>query len=313
MNTPHVVGSDAKDNQGQAIRLTVSTDIVDYFEATRVFGREGSPPIRTPMGASSRASSRCPIVVPRFRARWSSPSATRTICSWCAATPHMKAAGPSSISTRRWPRRSAARRACALGAAATDDDRITVAVAVDDGPRSRVFVAYDLSSKTTEWSKVPWIDCGVRDSVRVEGVRVLDNGDKSWTIVLAGQNGPNEAVYLLQSGGAHSFATALVFNPAVTLEEILDFEAGVHPTYGSGLHVLGVGGGKRTLSFRPFPVYDASGRPTTIPLSSSCPAPRAPMCSTRDRPAPTAPISISAARARLSLSPPSSTMSATRK
>lgn len=274
MNTPHVVGFDATDNQGQAIRLTVSTDIVDYFEATRVFGREDL----AESGAHGRFQPRL-IAIPDRGSPISSPMVfsignqndlflvrrdDRREGGWAVIDLDDEiAAGVGGTAKVR-----------ALGAAATDDDRITVAFAVDDGPHSRIFVAYDLNSKTTEWDKVPWIDCGVRDGVQIEGVRVLDNGDKSWTIVLAGQNGPNEAVYLLQSGGAHSFAEALVFNPAVTLEEILDFAAGVHPIYGSGLHVLGVSGGERVLAFRPFPVYDSSGKPATIPpiVALPCPA-----------------------------------------
>ncbi|KAF2991493.1 hypothetical protein OGR47_19875 (plasmid) [Methylocystis sp. MJC1] len=274
MNTPHVVGFDATDNQGQAIHLTVSTDIVDYFEATRVFGRED---LADP-GAHGRFQPRL-IAIPDRGSPVSSPMVfsignQNDLFLVRRDDRHEGGWTVIGLSDEIAARIGGTAKVRALGAAATDDDRITVAFAVDDGLNSRVFVAYDLSSKTTEWDKVPWIDCGVRNGVQIEGVRVLDNGDKSWTIVLAGQNGPNEAVYLLQSGSAHSFAEALVFNPAVTLEEILDFAAGVHPIYGSGLHVLGVSGGERVLAFRPFPVYDSSGNPTTIPpiVALPCPA-----------------------------------------
>ncbi|MBR0851485.1 hypothetical protein JQ543_27330 [Bradyrhizobium diazoefficiens] len=275
MNTPQVTGFDAKDQQGRAVRLTVSTDIVDYFEATRVFGRED---LADP-SAHGRYQPRL-IAVPDRR-----PTVTSPMVFSIGNQNDLFLVRHDSARDGGWnvvdlDKAIAAKvgtvRVRALGAAWTDDDRISVAVAVDDGSntRSRVFVAFDLASATTAFDAIPWIDCGSRDDVRIEGIRVLDNGDKSWTVVLAGQNGPNEAVYLLQSGGSHQFADALVFNPAVTLQEILDFQAGVHPTFGPGLHVLGTSGGQGVLAFRPFPDYDASGRPVTIPpvVPLPCPA-----------------------------------------
>jgi len=70
MDTPHVTGFDAKDQQGRAIRLTVSTDIVDYFEATRVFGRED---LADP-SAHGRYQPRL-IAVPDRRSKVTSPMA----------------------------------------------------------------------------------------------------------------------------------------------------------------------------------------------------------------------------------------------
>ena len=277
MNTPHVTGFDAKDRQGRAIRLTVSTDIVDYFEATRVFGRED---LADP-SAHGRYQPRL-IAVPDRRSKVTSPMAFSIGNHNDLFLIRRNDGRDGGWSVVDLDKAIAARvggtvRVRALGAAWTDDDRISVAVAVDDGPnatRSRVFVAFDLASATTAFEAIPWIDCGTRGDVRIEGIRVLDNGDSSWTVVLAGQHGPNEAVYLLQSGGSHRLADALVFNPAVTLQEILDFQAGVHPAFGPGLHVLGTSGGQRVLAFRPFPEYDASGRPVTIPpvVPLPCPA-----------------------------------------
>lgn len=275
--TPHVVGFDAKDQQGQDIRITVSTDIVDYFEATRVFGHDDF----ADPNAHGRFQPRL-IAIPDRGSPVSSPMVFSIGNQNDLFLVRRSGGREGAWAVIDLDQEIATRvggkvRVRALAAAATDDDRITVAVAVDDGPgaaRSRVFVAYDLNSRTTNWEKAPWIDCGVRADVRIEGIRVLDNGDRTWTVALAGQNGPNEAIYLLKSDGAHDFAEALVFNPAVTLEEILDFETGVHPTFGAGLHVLGVSGGQRVLAFRPFPDYDAAGHPTTIPpiVQLPCPA-----------------------------------------
>lgn len=90
--------------------------------------------------------------------------------------------------------------------------------------------------------------------------------------MLAGDEGANDAVYLLKR--TQKFNTAFVFNPAVTLQEIFDFEVGVHPILGGGLHVLGMSGGTRVLAFRPFPTYDKLGRITSIPpiVVLHCPA-----------------------------------------
>ena len=277
MDTPHVVGFDAKDQQGRAVRLTVSTDIVDHFEATRVFGRED---LADP-SAHGRYQPRL-IAVPDRRAAVTSPMAFSIGNQNNLFLVRRNSGRDGGWSVVDLDKAIAARvggpvRVRALGAAWTEDDRISIAVAIDDGPgaaRSRLLVAFDLASATTAFDAIPWIDCGVRDTVRVEGIRVLDNGDRSWTVVLAGQHGPNEAVYLLQSGGSHRFSDATVFNPAVTLQEILDFQAGVHPIFGPGLHVLGTSGGQRVLAFRPFPEYDAAGRPVTIPpvVPLPCPA-----------------------------------------
>ena len=60
----------------------------------------------------------------------------------------------------------------------------------------------------------------------------------------------------------------------MTLQEIFDFEVGVHPILGGGLHVLGMSGGTRVLAFRPFPIYDKLGRINSIPpiVVLPCPA-----------------------------------------
>jgi hypothetical protein len=65
----------------------------------------------------------------------------------------------------------------------------------------------------------------------------------------------------------------LIFSPAVTLEEILDFEAAVHPIFGGGLAVLGTSRGGRILAFRPFPEYDPNGRIISVPPVVPLPCP----------------------------------------
>jgi hypothetical protein len=277
MNNPRVVRFSANDVKGNPVQFTVSNDIIDHMEAARTFGREdladpnahGRFQRRVIALPDRKSGVVAPMVLTignqnglylvrkdeKADSGWSLIDLSASFASAVGGAPQVRA----------------------VGAGWTDDDRISIAVAVDAGPgqtHSRVFVAYNLSSASSDWEHVAWTDCGTRESVRIEGIRVLDEGDNTWTVVLAGDKGPNEAIYLLRSGRAVSFAGAFVFNPAVTLEEILDFEIGVHPTYGGGLHVLGTGSGDRVLAFRPFPEYDSAGKPTTIPpiVGLPCPA-----------------------------------------
>lgn len=266
MNTPNVTSFSTLDQQGQSTRFTVSTDIIDYMASARTFGRED---LADPQ-QQGRFQRRV-IAVPDRRSTVLTPmvltignrnqlSLVRQDSSGWKRFDLNRAFGNSQVH--------------ALGAAWTDDDRITISVAVSDPVQpslSRVFVAYDLSSQHTDWDNIPWIDCGTRAMMRLAAIRVLDDGD-SWTIVLAGNQGANEAVYLLRPG--QKFNQAFVFNPAVTLQEIFDFEVGVHPVFGGGLHVLGTSGGKRVLSFRPFPTYDKTGRIVSTPpvVVLPCPA-----------------------------------------
>ncbi|MFC4809848.1 hypothetical protein [Paenibacillus sp. GCM10023250] len=277
MNNPRVVRFTANDQAGKQQAFTVSNDIMDHIEAARTFGREdladpsahGRYQRRVIALPDHRTGALAPMMLTigsqnglylvrndkEADSGWRLTDLAAPIASAVGGTPQVRA----------------------VGAGWTDDDRITVAIAVDAGPgqsRSRVFVAYNLSSAAGDWSRIAWTDCGTREDARVEGIRVLDEGDGTWTVALAGSAGPNEAIYLMRSNRTPSFAGALAFNPAVTLEDVLDFEIGVHPTYGSGLHVLGIGGGSRVLAFRPFPEYDNAGKPVTIPpiVGLPCPA-----------------------------------------
>ncbi|NEO67985.1 hypothetical protein [Moorena sp. SIO3H5] len=167
----------------------------------------------------------------------------------------------------------------AHSAAWTEDDKITIAVAVDDDSSdgSRVFVAYDLSSCESDWENIEWKDCGTRQGtlkgVRVVGIRVLDEGDGVWTVVLAGDSGSDEVFYLLRSNNIEQqFDLALIFNTALTLKEILDFEVAVLPLLGCGIAVLGNHNGTIDLSFRLFPRYK-DGRFDSSPPVQPLPCP----------------------------------------
>jgi hypothetical protein len=277
MSDPRVLSFSANAKTGKKSRFTVGTDIIDYMDSSRAFGREDlSDP-----NADGRFQRRM-VAIPDKK--------------WNVVTPmvltisnqnelYLVRKDDESKSGDGWKLIDLSKsfkqtlgdsiRVSAHAAAWTDHDRITIAVAVDDGSseNSRIFVAYDLSSRTSDWRNIDWIDCGSRENIRVEGIRVLDGGDGTWTVVLVGDLGPNDMLYLLQSKVKRPFSKAPVFNPAVTLEDILDFEVAVHPTLGCGIALLGISGGTRVLSFRPFPEYAADGSLSTIPPVALLPCP----------------------------------------
>jgi hypothetical protein len=278
MDTPRVVSFPATDAKGNAVRFTVGTDIIDYMESARTFGRDDMAAV----DAHGRFQRRM-IAIPDHEADVVTPMVL-TISNENGLYLVRKDQGPNvsgwkliELSKAFTSLTGGTSQVRALGANWTDDDRITIAIAIDDGTAnapSRILVAYDLSSRTTDWEQVAWVDCGTRPHTQVEGIRVLDEGNGTWTVILAGDSGPNDTIYLLKSNRAQSFAQALVFNPAVTVQEILDFEAVVHADVGGGLAILGTSGPTVVLAFRPFPTYNAQGRITSVPPVVPLPCPQ---------------------------------------
>jgi hypothetical protein len=268
MNNPRVVSFATHDAQEQLVRFTVATDIIDYVEAAQAFGRDSL----AEEGARGQFQRRV-IAIPDRAGSVVTPMVL-TVSSNQGLYLVRKSRGANvsgwqliNLGEDLKQLFGGVLQVRAISANWSDDDRITIAVAVDDGSLdapSRVLVAYDLSSRTTDWSKLPWIDCGTREKVRVEGIRVLGEDDGSWTVVLAGNRGPDDTIYLLRSARMSSFAGALIFNPAVTMQTISDFETVVHPTFGGGLAVLGCSGGSHVLAVRPFPTYNAEGQIASI-------------------------------------------------
>ncbi|MCU0549749.1 MAG: hypothetical protein MUC48_10425 [Leptolyngbya sp. Prado105] len=261
MNTPNVTSFSALDQQGHSTRFTVSTDIIDYMASARTFGRED---LADPQ-QQGRFQRRV-IAMPDRR--------SAVLAPMVLTIGNRNQLSLVRQDSKGWQRIDLLENVHVMGAAWTDDDRMTIAVAISDKAQpsiSRVFVAYNLSSQNTDWTNIPWVDCGTRASLKLSAIRVLDEGDR-WTIVLSGDQGANDSVYLMRRG--QLFNQAFVFNPAVTLQEIFDFEVGVHPIFGAGLHVLGTSGGKRVLSFRPFPTYNSAGRIISTPpvVVLPCPA-----------------------------------------
>ncbi len=168
---PRVQSFTLNDDQGRPVRFTVGTDIIDYAESARAFGREdlaatdahGRFQRRLFAFPDRKAAVLSPMVVSigsqnglfLIRRQDGSESTAWKLTDLGAS---FKTAVGSNPQVR------------ALGVGWTDDDRITLAVSVDaggDNAASRVFVAWNLSSKTSDWDKVPWIGCGSRENIRV--------------------------------------------------------------------------------------------------------------------------------------------------
>jgi hypothetical protein len=276
---PRVQSFTVNDDQGRPVRFTIGTDIIDYAESARAFGREDL----AATDVQGRFQRRL-FAVPDRKSAVVSPMVF-SVGSQNGLSLVRRQDGSDSTAWKLIDLGRAFQTAVgpnpqirALGVGWTDDDKITIAVAVDGGAAgapSRVFVAWDLSSRDTDFETIQWVDCGVRESVRVEGIRVLDDGNGVWTVVLGSDRGRDGTLYLLRSNRKpQTFATALVFTPAVTFQEIYDFQAGVDPFVGPGIAVVGRSGSTDVLAFRPFPKYDKEGKikntPPTVPLP--CPA-----------------------------------------
>ena len=275
---PNVKSFSVTGEDGAALRLTVSTDIVDYMDSARAFGRENL----ADAGAHGRFQRRL-IAIPDHKGGVLTPMVL-SIGNANGLFLVRKESGAAGDGWRSIDLGAALAKTLggavqvrAVDAAWSDDDRIAVAVAVDNGDAaapSRVFVAYDLSSAATDWNAVPWIDCGTRGAVRVSGIRVLDGGENGWVVVLDGSNGRLAALYLLRSKQRRSFAQAPVFNPAVDYQDIFDFQGAVEPeTKSPGIVVLGQSGSGPVLSFRPFPEFKDDGTLGSVPPAWPLPCP----------------------------------------
>lgn len=250
---PTVQNFTAKNSKGETVRFTVSTDLVDYMDSARTFGgRDLADP-----AARGRFQRRL-VAVPDLRGEVVTPMLFSISSNDGFYLVRKDPQAPGEGWTLTNLKEAGVQ---AFDAGWTPDGRIAVAVAVDSGAEdesSRLFVAYDMSSES-DWGKLRWKDCGVRPGVRATGVRVLDNGDRSWTVAVTGDTGRLDTLFLLRSDVKVDFSTAPVFSPAVDYQEVFDFEAIVEPYLGPGIAILGQSGQSRVLSYRPFPSFNSDG------------------------------------------------------
>jgi hypothetical protein len=149
------------------------------------------------------------------------------------------------------------------------DDRITLAVALAVDPPispprvgSRLFIAADLCSRTTDFTKLaagPWVDCGERDSSFVDGIRVIETRGRGWGALLSVQQLDGQGAFLwLAADAPRDLASLPIITPPVRLKQVLDFEVGRHPLLGQGWYGLGEADEGRVLYFNEFPTWEGS-------------------------------------------------------
>lgn len=273
---PNVKSFQVQAANGDSLRLSVSTDIVDYMDSARTFGREDLADPNA-HGRFQRRLIAIPdrkdgVVTPMVLSIGSQNGLYLVRKEQGAAGDGWKMIDLGPALERMLGGRPRVR---AMHAAWTGDDRIAVAVAVDTGAGnapSRVFVAYDLTSES-DWRNIAWTDCGTRGSVRVTGIRVLDDGDGTWTVVLDGSGGRVDSLFLMRSNLSLTFNQAPIFSTAVDYQEVYDLDVMVDPFIGSGIVVVGQSGRTRVLSFRPFPPINRSGQVGRVPPVVPLPCP----------------------------------------
>ncbi|WP_420137936.1 hypothetical protein [Sphingomonas sp.] len=258
-----------QDRGGRKFHFTASTDIIDYFEPARAFGRSD---LASEDGAG-RFQPRV-VAVPDRRAGATAPMLF-TLGS--AQSLHLvRTTADASAGWERIDLHSAFRndlrpepKVAAFHVDWSDDDRMTLIVAIRetaDTKACRIMVADGLSSCDTDWNAIGWTDWGVRD-VAVQGIKLSRRAEGSWLAVLCGAEGPRGKAYLLQSGqDTKSFAAGIEFDTGITLREILAFEVGPMSDGLEAIHCLGVDGqGARGLQSRSIPQFDSRGRARTSP------------------------------------------------
>lgn len=268
---------EAVDTDGKPMQFTVGTEIMDYIEPARTFGREDL----ADLAAKGRFQPRV-IAIPDRRQQPLAPMVLTLGNRNRLSLVRRTASGAAESASWETTDLSAGLGALAegpvqaFGAAWTEDDRITVAVAIgtgDGGRQSHVFVAYDLDSRTTDWSAISWVDYGRRGALAVDAIRVMRDGRGVWTVVLSAGDDRQNA-YLIRSDLPRSFAEgALVFSVATDLERISDFHVGGLEGRGV-LHVLGAATRRQegTLFARPLPALGRAGDPeTTSVYTFRCP------------------------------------------
>jgi len=275
---PNVKSFNASDSSGKPMRFTVSTDIIDYMQSARTFGLEDLGDVE----AHGRFQRRV-VAIPDRSAMATAPMVL-TIGSdgglYLVRQGSADGAGWKRLDLRKSFPASAGEKAKTRAVAAnwSEDGRIAVAVAIDDpiaGGASRLFVAYDLDTNPagTDWEKIAWTDCGTRGNLKVEGLRLLDNGDKTWTLVLNCDATRVDTLYIMRSDAPQQFDRALVFGTPVDYQEIYDFQAMVDPFRGVGIAMLGRSGLKTVLKFRPLPRIDRGWSFGSVPPEVPLPCP----------------------------------------
>lgn len=269
---PNVSRISAGSNGGTRMNLTIGTDVVDYMEAARSFGKDSldaGPRNMYQQKLVSIPNKKNAVVTPMFLSIGTQQELS-LVCHDGAGN------GWSQYNLGAAFGESA--RITAVGADYTPDDHIAIAVAVEEKTGehtcSRIFIAYGIKSATADWNKLSWTDYGTRDNIQVAGIRVTCY-KKSVMTLLVGNGGLKDQLYLISDKQEEkSFRECIVFDAVKEFTEVTSFKTGVLSYLGAGLFVLGKSEGTERLVFRPFPKITAQGKAGSNPPGVQLPCPK---------------------------------------
>jgi len=255
------------------LNLTIGTDVVDYMEAARLFGKEGistDPRTFYQQRLISIPNKKNAVVTPMFLS---------------IGSQHELFLVSHDGNTNGWVQYNLGAafgkdaKITAVGADYTEKDNISIAVAVADSSdtnatqRSRIFIAYNIKSATVDWNNIKWIDYGTRENITVSGIRMI-HYEKAVTTVLVGNGGLKDQLYLISDKLEEKlFSKCVVFDAVKEFDEVTSFKAGAFSYLKAGLFVLGKSEGTQRLVFRPFPKITAKGRAGSNPGGIQLPCP----------------------------------------
>ncbi|KTS77982.1 hypothetical protein NS274_08795 [Pseudomonas oryzihabitans] len=202
--------------------FTIGTDVIDYLEPARTFGREDLADPAAPGRYQARM-----IALPDRRGQPVEPMVltlgTGQRLALVRRTPDASAG---------WESIEVAQDVMAFGAAWAEIDgkeHVTVAVAVNDSKAdkavSRLLVAYDLDASQADWNSLPWTDYGTRGDMAIDAIRLHREQDQHWTTVLSASAGGKQDVWLVRDEH-RSLQQALAFTVPSELKETLALDLG---------------------------------------------------------------------------------------
>lgn len=254
---PQVVHLDALDghNTVQA-SFTVGSDIIDYIEPARTFGRDDLIDPTTKGRFQQRM-----VALPDRRG-----AAVQPMVLTLGKGQQLSLVRRDDASSAGWQSLSLHDKvvAFAAGWAMVDGKELTtLAVALDEGVgASRLLVAYGFDAQAVDWQQLPWRDHGTRDGLAIDALRVQQGDDGVWTVLISAAGSAGQDVYLVRSNTPASLKEhCVLFSVARDIGEILDFAVGMIEGR-PALHTLGLGISDRQLllNARKLPQFK-DGRP----------------------------------------------------
>lgn len=267
--TSQVVHLDAFDGHNTLhASFTVGSDIIDYIEPARTFGRDDLIDPNTKGRFQQRM-----VALPDRRGVAVQPMVITLGNGQRLSL--VRRDGESSAGWQSLPLHDKVVAFAAAWAMVDGKELTTLAVALDEGVgASRLLVAYGFDAQTIDWQQLPWRDHGTRDGLAIDALRVQPGDDGVWTVLISAAGSAGQDVYLVRSNTPASLKAHCVrFSVVRDIGEILDFDVGMIEGR-PALHTLGVGSGdgQLLLNARKLPQFK-DGRPEITSGSAFlCPA-----------------------------------------